>query len=299
MRPKGHDRPNPARSTGISATLASVGDNCIDAYLPPVDCRFAGGNAVNVAAGLRRAGFAVDYFGAVGNDTDGRTMIAVLEREGIGTSWVRVLDAPTSVTEIRLANGEREFSDYAVEAAELFRLGSREMKELAGRGNVHGVHLENDMTLFLALAESGVRLSYDFAEQRDLAVVCGLDVAFFSARDDESLTDARELAQAAASGGARQAVVMCGARGSVGCDGKALVRVRAQPIVPVDTCGAGDSYIAAFVAGRIHGNDLEWCMHAGTGAATLTCARLGMLPIEQTGACPRDSAEHAGASSPA
>ena len=51
-------------------------------------------------------------------------------------------------------------------------------------------------------------------------------------------------------------------------------------IEPIDTCGAGDSYIAAFLGARLGGCDLERGMRAGRTAATATCGRLSALPID-------------------
>ena len=66
------------RRTMPERRLACVGDNCVDRYLAPISRRFAAGNAVNVAVGLFRAGFAVDYFGAVGDDAAGEQIVAAL-----------------------------------------------------------------------------------------------------------------------------------------------------------------------------------------------------------------------------
>jgi fructoselysine 6-kinase len=62
----------------VIARIATVGDNCIDRYLPPVDRSLVGGNAVNVAVNLRRAGHPAAYFGAVGDDEDGMRTRGVL-----------------------------------------------------------------------------------------------------------------------------------------------------------------------------------------------------------------------------
>ena len=43
-----------------------IGDNCIDRYLPPMDQRFVGGNALNTAVHMKLAGCDVSYLGAVG-----------------------------------------------------------------------------------------------------------------------------------------------------------------------------------------------------------------------------------------
>ena len=54
-----------------------MGDNCFDHYLPPLDrASSSGGNALNVAVGLRDAGHDVAYAGAVGDDDAGRAVLA-------------------------------------------------------------------------------------------------------------------------------------------------------------------------------------------------------------------------------
>ena len=145
---------------------------------------------------------------------------------------------------------------------------------------VHAVNLPaSGDVLFSALRNSGVALSCDFDDARVMTAANGLAVAFFSASDEEPLGDARLLAQAAVERGAEAAVVMCGARGSVGCDHDQVVALEAAAIEPLDTCGAGDSYIAAFLGARLGGRDLESCMRVARGAATATCLSLSALPI--------------------
>ncbi|NKX52208.1 fructoselysine 6-kinase, partial [Arthrobacter deserti] len=43
----------------------------------------------------------------------------------------------------------------------------------------------------------------------------------------------------------------------------------------VDTTGAGDSYIAGFVAAMAAGMDLQPCMQAGASTAARTCTHWG------------------------
>ena len=69
--------PNNQAKEGARAAMgrfevATVGDNCIDRYLPPIALATVGGNAVNVAVHLRRLGRRTAYFGAVGEDREGR-----------------------------------------------------------------------------------------------------------------------------------------------------------------------------------------------------------------------------------
>ena len=63
--------------------------------------------------GLLRAGFAVDYFGAVGDDMAGLQIVAALVRAGVGVDHVYRLHGPTSLTEIRLDAGERRFTGFS------------------------------------------------------------------------------------------------------------------------------------------------------------------------------------------
>jgi fructoselysine 6-kinase len=73
-------------------------------------------------------------------------------------------------------------------------------------------------------------------------------------------------------------IVTLGDAGSVAFDGQ---RVHVQPpqtIVPVDTLGAGDSYIAAFLASRLAGASLEAAMAAASAAASATCLHWAAWP---------------------
>ena len=258
--------------------LACVGDNCVDYYRPPIDRCFAAGNALNVAVALARGGHRVDYFGAVGDDAAGSEIVDVLRGQGVGVDHVRRGPGPTSLTEIALERGERRFSSFAEGAAERYAPSAADLAELGGRRLVHVAGLEGEAALLAALAGNGALLSGDLDDRRTLSLAARLSVAFFSATADESLDQAADLARAAAAGGAGTAVVMCGARGSLGCRGGRLVALPAEDIEPVDTCGAGDSYIAAFLDTHLQGAGLEACMRAGSRAATATCLSVGASP---------------------
>ena len=278
--PKRYRETRKGRRDAAHGALACVGDNCVDDYLAPIDRRFAAGNAINVAVGLLRAGFAVDYFGAVGDDTAGLQIVAALVRAGVGVDHVHRLRGPTSLTQIRLDAGERQFTGFVEGAAERYVPSVVDLADLRRRRLVHGVNLVDRRALFSSLLGAGVPLSYDFDDGRDMTLVAGLAVAFFSSTDDESVDDAQGLAREAVRHGADAAVVMCGARGSVGCDRSQTFRLEADVIEPIDTCGAGDSYIAAFLGARLGGSDLERSMRAGRTAATATCGGLSALPID-------------------
>src|SRR5688572_18117234 len=85
--------------------VATVGDNCIDRYLPPIGVSTVGGNALNVAVHLSRLGQSVGYFGRVGSDQDGERILARLAENGVTTQHVRAGAARTAYTDIGTGPG--------------------------------------------------------------------------------------------------------------------------------------------------------------------------------------------------
>ena len=99
--------------------VLSIGDNCIDWYLPPIATTFIGGQAVNVAVHLAARGHTVAYAGSVGTDEAGRRMLAALGKRGIDVRLLRKVPGRTGITTVGLdGNGERVIltEDYGVSA---------------------------------------------------------------------------------------------------------------------------------------------------------------------------------------
>jgi fructoselysine 6-kinase len=74
------------------------------------------------------------------------------------------------------------------------------------------------------------------------------------------------------------AVVTRGSRGSVASNGRERFEAGIHPVEVVDTTGAGDSFIAGFLAARIAGKPLPDCLAAGRDQAALTCTHVGGFP---------------------
>jgi fructoselysine 6-kinase len=256
--------------------VASIGDNCIDRYVGSTELVHVGGNALNVAVGLARAGLEVMYAGAVGDDAEGRVVLATLTTEGIDARRVVVSPgAPTGACLVELrSDGERVFLEERVGASGDWLPSTADLEVLSGCAWVHAAGLHAGPGVLTRLA--GQRISFDVSHHgRPLLpqLAPHLEIAFFSGAQN-GRDAALALAQEAVALGARAAVVMRGRDGSLAFDGR-LVEVPAQPVDVVDTLGAGDALIAAVIAARIGGAHLTEALEAGAHAAARACGHYG------------------------
>ena len=262
----------------MAVRIAALGDNCIDRFLPPVNRLLAGGNAVNVAVQAALLGCEVSYFGAVGADREGVHLRAELLRNGVGLAGLLIDgERPTAYTEIEtLPGGERRigFEDFG--ACATYRVPEAHYDVLRGVRHVHIGWINDAGESRRRLRALGVSVSQDLSvnnrpENLDPA---GLSIAFASAEAAAAEAVAAGLLDA----GAELAVVTMGADGSLAHDGARSLRMPALPVDPVDTTGAGDSFIAGFLSVHAAGGDLAAALAAGASAARLTCLHPGGFP---------------------
>ena len=101
----------------------------------------------------------------------------------------------------------------------------------------------------------------------------------FASGPDEADQPVEPLVTALRGAGARQVVVTCGSRGAFFSDGGALLHAPATPVRVVDTCGAGDSFIAVFLAAFCcEKRGPAESLHRATAEAAQTCLYIGGFP---------------------
>lgn len=254
--------------------VATVGDNCIDRFQSPVGLSVVGGNAVNVAVHLRGLDVAAAYFGAVGGDAEGDRTIAVLRERGVVTDHIKRLAGVTAFTDISIdSTGDRiiGFEEFGVCRA--YYPDEADIALLLRMRHVHFGWMMGSEGLITRLRAAGVSVSKDASVNPGAA---GLSIAFTSAHGEEAR--AEDIAASLLAEGAAIAVVTLGQRGSLASDGKTLVRTGIRPVPVVDTTGAGDTFIAGFIARRLAGGGLQSCLEAGRDAAAETCTYFGGFP---------------------
>jgi len=257
--------------------LVAVGDNCLDVYLTK-DVMTVGGNALNVAAHWRNSGWSVRYFGAVGNDVEGAVILEEIERTGLSPDDVEQLAGQTAVTLLREKEGDRKFLLEDLGVGENYVPAARHFDAIAGADWVH-LGTNSSADLVSRLAAQGVRFSVDLSTRHDSLPLQGVPMVFASGPDapDESVVPLAERLHRA---GALQVMVTCGSRGAFFREVDGTLRhAPATPIAVVDTCGAGDSFIATFLAAYAAGKKTSAeALRAATAAAADTCLYVGGFP---------------------
>jgi fructoselysine 6-kinase len=255
--------------------LVAVGDNCLDVYLTK-DVMTVGGNALNVAAHWRRAGHAARYCGAVGRDAEAAVILAEVETTGLSREDVEHQPGQTAVTLLREEFGDRRFLLEDLGVGRDWIPSEHHYRTITAVDWVHlGTNASPD--LVRRLVADGVAFSVDVSTAHFAFPLDGVPMVFASGPDDPR-HPVEPIAAALHQSGARQAIVTCGSRGAYFSDGGALLHAPAHRVQVVDTCGAGDSFIAAFLTAFIEKRPAAEALRAATVAASETCLYVGGFP---------------------
>lgn len=263
--------------------LLCIGDNVVDLYLDR-GVFFPGGNALNVAVLARRFGFAnVAYMGIVGNDREGDHVRACMAAEGLSTAHLRRVEGPNGKAKVTHdAFGDRVFVSSnrgGIRRKLMLRMDDDDLAMIADMGHVHSScfsYLEPELPRIRSAAHS---LSFDFSTVHDpayLAQVCpNVTTAFLSGAGlDDSAVDA--LIARVQALGPETVCVTRGEKGAMLAQGRDRLAQPTAPARVVDTMGAGDAFIAGYLAAVLGG--------AGTAAALERAAFHAARACEWSGA---------------
>lgn len=259
-----------------------------------VDCNYTtgimypGGNSLNFSVYGRQLGHETAYAGVLGTDIQADMVVHALEDKGVDISRCVRVQGETGICGIRLKDGDRTITDEndaGVVKSHPLQITEGLLEYIKTFDVVHSScfsHIEDQL---IKIRETGVPLLYDFSdvwEEDDLAAVCpDITIAFFSGKElgEGKL---KELLYRCVHGyGCRLAVTTIGSRGAIVYNGRKYYRKMPYnfeaPVV--DTTGAGDSWITAFIASyiendrrmsRLHEEQLPDFTRQATGRITRT-----------------------------
>ena len=262
--------------------LISIGDNVCDCYIDE-NIFFPGGNCVNVAVHAKRNGAeAVNYTGVFGNDFMADYLAECLDFEGVTTTNSRKIYAETAQPCVKLIDGDRVFVGGKPDSCQrivAMKMTKTDLDFAKGFDLCH-ISCYSNMENELETLAKVVPLAFDFSDIKDdtyFKKVCPhLTFAFASVgdmTDDECNTFAEKLH----SFGAEIAVVTRGSKGSLCYDGNRFYTQGIVEVDAIDTMGAGDSYIAAFLVKYADTKDIALSMQFGAAYAAENCTKRGAI----------------------
>ncbi|MTE01223.1 fructoselysine 6-kinase [Paracoccus sp. YIM 132242] len=263
--------------------MIAVGDNCLDVYLSK-NSMAVGGNALNVAAQWRAQGLDARHFGIVGHDAEGDVVVAALSQAGLAGEDVERAAGSTAVTLLLERDGDRRFLLEDLGVGQGYQPDPARHAALREADWAH-LGTSTPDALVRQLVKDGVPFSVDVSTHHDALTLDGVTLVFVSGPEDPD-APIEPVLRLLRGRGAGRIVMTCGRRGAFLLEGEHLVHVPARPIKVVDTCGAGDSFVAAFIAATISGRTGEEALGIATRAAARTCGHEGgfpqqLLPIPQ------------------
>jgi 2-dehydro-3-deoxygluconokinase len=248
----------------------------------------AAGAESNMAIGLRRLGASVAWIGRVGDDELGQLVLARLRGEDVDVRGA-VVDpgAPTGLMVKERRTGTISRVHYYRRGSAGSRLGVDDVDEAAIVAarilHVTGITPALSDTARAAVSRAvevaraaGTLVSLDYnyrsalwspEEAREvLRVLTARADVVFAGEEETELVAGAPTVEALAALGPREAIVKRGAKGAVAAVGGVVCEAPAVPVRVVDPVGAGDAFVAAYLAGLLEGHDPEERLRAACAA---------------------------------
>ncbi len=266
-----------------------------------------GGCAANTGIGLAKLGVSTAIIGKVGRDGFGDFLASEFARFGIEVGGLaRDERAATSATMVLVhGDGERSFLHHLGANATLCaadvdfaRVRASKILHVAGALLMPAMDGEPTANLLREAKAAGLTTALDTAwdatggwMQKIGPCLPYVDYFLPSLEEARMLTpgyrDPEAIARFLQDAGAGVVALKMGEAGALALDRDgALLRVPALPVNAVDALGAGDAFVAGFLAALARGQDLEACVRfaCAVGACCVTAlgATTGVRDYEQT-----------------
>ena len=236
-----------------------------------------GGKGANQSIAIAKAGGDVRHIGAVGDGAQWAT--AKMREAGVDVSEVKTVEAPTGHAIINV--------DSAAENAIVLLEGAngtiaKDQINAALDTAVEGdwLLLQNETNNGLYAAQSaqarGMKVAYSaapFSKEAVSEILPYADLLAVNEIEDEAIR--AELPEAAALLSKMLVLVTKGAAGAECIDGTTITKVPAFTVKPVDTTGAGDTFLGYFLASLDNKETVEEALKRAAAASAIQVTREG------------------------
>jgi len=254
---------------------------------------FGGGKGANQAIAAKRAGAAVRFIAAIGDDDFGKSALQTFAAEGIDTSSIQILaDTPSGVAMIFVdAGGENcigvasganarltpellQSQQYAFDDVAVLLMQLETPLETVAAAMQMAAARELPVILNPAPAQA---LSKDLLQglycitpnETEAELLSGIAV------NDEA--SAIEAAEAMRQQGVQNVIVTLGAKGALLCSAAGTYLQPAEAVKVVDTTAAGDTFNGVLAAMIANGRSLQSAVETAVRAATMSVQRAGAI----------------------
>lgn len=245
--------------------VIGLGDNVVDKY-EHIRTMYPGGNALNFAAYAKKIGINSAFLGAFGSDAESDHVQNTIHELGLDISKCRHFNGENGCARVTLEDGDRVFlgsNEGGVLRENGLNLTQDDLDYIKTFDLLHAGlygYTEPELDKIRALS---IPISFDFSDDFTIEeverIAPKVDFSFFSCshlKTDEMLN----LIMKAHKLGSKIVVVTMGEKGALLYDGTKFYSQEPELVEAVDTMGAGDSFITAFLINyisKIKENELE------------------------------------------
>ncbi|MGP0577190.1 PfkB family carbohydrate kinase [Paenibacillus peoriae] len=256
--------------------VLGIGDNVVDKYVH-LRMMYPGGNALNFSVFAKKAGVDAAFIGVFGDDNEAQHVEHILRELEIDISRCRYHSGENGCARVTLEDGDRVFlgsNEGGVTRLHPLKLSEDDKAYVGGFDLIHTGLYSHTGHLLPELKMLGIPLSFDFSDDFiDAQVekyIAYADFAFFSC---SHMTD-EETQNYIRSNRKKEGQILVATRGgdrSIAYDGTKFYFQMPDSVDAVDTMGAGDSYITAFLLSFLKNGNIQDAVVEGSRVAAQSC----------------------------
>lgn len=239
-----------------------------------------GGPAANAAVTAAKMGLSVVFAGYLGNDTWGDLHLKELKQSGVLTDWIIRGNKPTPISTILVKpDGKRSLVNYRVNSAALeknaINFSTVNPKVVLFDGHEPNISME----LLRQIKGDNVKTILDAGSVNPGTVLLynKVDYLVCSEKFAEEITGCNKMNDALEklANQNENIIITRGEKGLIWKTKRGQGKLKAYPIVTVDTTGAGDVFHGAFAGCLVMGKNLHAILKYASAAAALSCTKPG------------------------
>ncbi|MBA9086618.1 sugar/nucleoside kinase (ribokinase family) [Fontibacillus solani] len=256
--------------------VLGIGDNVVDKYVH-LKTMYPGGNALNFSVFAKKLGVDSAFIGVFGDDREAGHVESTLRELEIDISRCRHYSGENGCARVTLKEGDRVFlgsNEGGVTRLNPLQLDEKDKAYIKEFAMMHTGLYSHTGHLLSELQSLGVPISFDFSddfEDEQVEKYIGYaDFSFFSCShmSDEATQDyIRNKFKRAG----QLIVATRGSDRSMAYDGHQFYFEAPRFVEAVDTMGAGDSFITAFLLSYLKDHDIQTAMRKGSEFAAECC----------------------------